>query len=109
MFLNIKFHCILYFVHTYSSYINCAVSPSNGLKNIDKFELNGWKPIHTLRVSTIPHEPFMYQNENGKNVQWLNGIEYKLIKVIAEKEQLNISIEFQDSFKSVHFNQLLYK
>lgn len=111
MFLNVKARLLLFIVHVYLSNINGSASPSNGLKNIDKFDLNGWKPIHTLRVSTIPHQPFMYQNENegGKNGQLDNGIEYKLIKTIAEKEQLNLSIQFHDSFKSAHFNQLLYK
>ena len=110
MFLNVKAHFLLFIVYIYLSNIDCSVS-SNGLKNIDKFDLNGWKPIHTLRVSTIPHEPFVYQNENagGKNGQRDNGIEYRLIKTIAEKEQLNLSIQFHDSFKTAHFNQLLYK
>lgn len=43
-----------------------------------------------LRVSTTHHEPFMYQNKSGK---FYSGIEYNLIKTIAEKETLNLSIQ----------------
>lgn len=45
--------------------------------------------LNSLRVLSLNYEPFMYQ-ENGK----YNGIEYKLIKTIADKEHLDLSFQF---------------
>lgn len=47
-----------------------------------------------LRVTSRHYEPFIYE-EGGK----FKGIEYELIKIIAEKEHLNFSIEFGDKFE----------
>lgn len=49
------------------------------------------RQIHSMRVLTKKFEPFMYQDENGL---FYDGIEYKLIKTIAEKEQLTKPVEF---------------
>lgn len=107
MFLNARIQWILFIVQICLANVNCTIAPpSKDLKNVEKFNLNGWKPIHTLRVSTIQHEPFMYQIENGK---FHNGIEYKLIQATVEKEHLNLSIQFHNQFKLSHFNELLYK
>lgn len=60
-----------------------------------------------LLVSAIPSEPFMVQNKNQK---FYNGIEYKLIKTIAEKEKLRLFIYSQpnplkfDKFSVDKFN-----
>lgn len=74
------------------------------LKNIDTFKLNGWRPAHNnLHVAAIHYEPFVFNS--GK---FPRGIEYKLLETISEKERLNFSIQFQDHFRSFHFNQVLY-
>lgn len=49
----------------------------------------------TLRVSSSNYEPFMYQDRDGK---FNNGIEYKLLKTISEKTNLNLSFKTQLSW-----------
>lgn len=106
MFLNARIQWLYFIVQICLAMVNCTSPTSKNLKNVEKFNLNRWKPIHTLRVSTIQHEPFIYQSEN---VKIHNGIEYKLIQTIAEKENLNLSIQFHNRFKPSSFNKLLYK
>lgn len=47
-----------------------------------------------LRISTAHFEPFMYQDKNGN---FNDGIEYKLVKMIAK--QLNRTFSFQSTSK----------
>lgn len=47
-----------------------------------------------LRVFSTPNEPFIYRTKNGK---FHNGIEYKLIKTIAEKENLKLIFDNNDN------------
>lgn len=105
MCLNAKTHWLLFIVQMFMVKTSSISPPSKDLKNLNKFNLHEWAPIYTLRVSTIQHEPFMYQSES----EVLNGVEYKLIQVIAEKQHLNLSIQFHKRFRPSHFNQLLYK
>lgn len=86
--------------------LSSAQAIDDNFKNFEKFNLNTWQPMETLKVSAINYEPFIYRNKNG---EFASGIEYQLIKMIADKEHLNLSIEFHDQFKSFHFNQLLFK
>lgn len=64
------------------------------------------EPIQSLRVSTIPSEPFMCQDESGN---FNNGIEYNLIKTIAEKEELHLSIRMYRNSNAINITQLLVK
>lgn len=52
---------------------------------------NGSKPEHSLRVS-VHHFESLYKN---KYSEFYNGIEYKLIRTIAEKEHRKISVQIQ--------------
>lgn len=60
----------------------------------------------SLRVSTIPSEPFMCQDKSGN---FHNGIEYKLIETIAEKEKLQLTIQSYNRSIVMDFAQLLLK
>lgn len=107
MILSPGTQCILFIAPVwFLAKTNSVSTSTKDLKNINKFKLNEWKPINSLRVSTIQHEPFMYRTDDEKSY---DGIEYKLIEVIAEKEHLNLSIHAHQRFKASHFNQLLYK
>lgn len=77
--------------------------------NFDEFPKNEGRPDDLLRVTTRPREPFMYQDQSG---QFYKGIDYKLIKIIAdqfEKENLDISIRTEDQLHSLHIGQFLPK
>lgn len=56
--------------------------------NNEKFFLNEFNSTNNLVVSAIRNEPFMYRDDSG---QFHGGIEYKLIKSVAEKEQLTLT------------------
>lgn len=59
-----------------------------------------------LRMSARHNEPFMYQNEMGT---FYNGIEYKLIKMITEKLNLNLLIGSQTRFSPDNIERLFSK
>lgn len=70
------------------------------------------KSIKNIKVSATHYEPFMYrddlikiQSNRGGDGKFHNGIEYKLIKTIAEKEHLTLSIKIFNR-KSVENNDL---
>lgn len=63
---------------------------SNNLKNYAKFNLT--QPKLSVRVSSTHYEPYMYRNEKG---EFVNGIEYKLLEVIAQKESLRLFFQNQ--------------
>lgn len=51
---------------------------------------------HISRVTTRSYKPLIYHDESGQSFK---GIEYKLIKIIAEqfaKEHLDTSIQMED-------------
>lgn len=50
--------------------------------------------VQMLRVSTTHFEPYMYQDNDGN---FYDGIEYKLVKKIAEI--LNMELSFQSTSK----------
>lgn len=79
-----------------SSFAN-GISVSKYLENCKKNELIQSNISHILRVSSTHYEPFMYLNEKG---QFDNGIEYKLLKTIAEKLHLDLVIQNQISLQN---------
>lgn len=94
--------------------INIGLKVPNGeyssisqiIPNATKLSKPHQKAIQILRISTNLFEPFMNRNENQ---QIFNGIEYKLIKTIAEKEHFELSIQFQDRASATNFSQLHLK
>lgn len=71
---------------------------SEKLENFAKFDSHKSKPLNLLRVSSRNYEPFMYRDENEQ----FNGIEYKLLEVIARKEHLKLSFQSQPSALNDH-------
>lgn len=65
-----------------------------------KFRLNQ-KPSQTLRVSAIHNEPFFNARKISKHP---SGVEAKLIKTIAEKENMDLSIEVLSQLNSADIN-----
>ena len=59
------------------------------LKHFHKKQIFVGKTIRYLRVAVIDYEPFLYSDESLK---FYNGVEYKLLKTIAEKEHLGFEI-----------------
>lgn len=57
--------------------------------------LNGSKSQMLLQVFGIHNEPFMYRNENG---HFYNGIEYQLVKAIADKKHSTLAFHNQLEF-----------
>lgn len=85
--------------------------PNAGLKNYAKFFKHfhdkKLRQISTLRVLSHHYAPFMYQNGNKS---FYNGIEFELIRTIAEKEHLNLSItETAGRHSPENLKQLLFK
>lgn len=73
---------------TFSALCNYLVL-SSPLENTHRHDM---EQNHTLRVSTLRNEPFMKSNDDDD----LNkGIEFELIKIIAEKEDLKLLSENQ--------------
>lgn len=62
--------------------------------------------LSILRVSTYHYEPFMYQDEIRT---FYKGIEYQLIKTIAEKKRLNLLIKPRKQHIQENIKQLLFK
>lgn len=56
-----------------------------------------------LRILTNHFKPFMVQNEFGR---FDAGIEYELIKTIAEKENLHLTFEASNQLHPAHINQM---
>lgn len=86
--------------------VKCDSSSIKNGKKYEKLFLSGLKSIHSLRVSTEHYEPFMYRDKNGN---FNNGIEYKLIKTIAEKEQLELSFVFVNHFRPLNLDEFIFK
>lgn len=88
--------------------------PSNVLKNYSKLfqHLNVNNDMKSSRISTLrvlshDYAPFMYQN---RNKSFHNGIEFKLIQAIAEKERLDLLItETFGRHSPENFKRLLFK
>lgn len=78
---------------------------SSSWRNSPTFYRNNSK-FQVLRVSTRNYEPFMYQNKSGK---FFDGIEYKLIKTIAEKEHLNLLFHTEPRISSHNSSQGLFR
>lgn len=74
-----------------------ANSLPSDIKNYEKVFLKAIKPVDSLFVSADHYEPFIYQNKNGK---FYNGIEFKLLKTIAKKE--NLEVVFIKDFEHKH-------
>lgn len=55
--------------------------------------------VRFLRVSATHCEPFMYQDSDGA---FFNGIEYKLLKTIADKEHLDLFFQNQHDSEPSH-------
>lgn len=79
----------------------CFGTPISG--NYEKFHLNEFNSTNNLLVSIIHNQPFIYRDESG---QVQGGIEYKLIKTIAEKLQLTLT--FLDPDKIIDDRQNLH-
>lgn len=94
----------LLIVHTILPKICVASSPTEKLKNTEKFNLTQPKTILSLRVSSTHYEPFMYQNEVGT---FYSGIEYKLLKIIARMEDLDLI--FQNASSPSSYDHLMFK
>lgn len=62
----------------------------NGIKSENYYK----NKIKVLRISTVHFVPYMYQNNDGS---FYDGIEYKLVKMIAQV--LNTSMSFQTTSK----------
>lgn len=85
--------------------VKCDLNLLRKNKTYEKFFLNDLKSIHHLQVSTEHYEPFMYRDENG---HFHNGIEYKLFKTIAEKEQLDLSFNFVNRLRMVNLEKFIF-
>lgn len=77
---------------------------SSSWRNSPTFYRNNSK-FQVLQVSTRNYEPFMYQNKSGK---FFDGIEYKLIKTIVEKEHLNLLFHTEPRISSDNSSQELF-
>lgn len=83
----------------------CDLSSLGNSKKYEKFFLNDIKPVHSLEVSTENYAPFMYLDKSGH----FHGIEYSLIKTIAEKEQLNLSLTFSNQFRPLDLERFIFR
>lgn len=54
------------------------------------FNASEFHPNNTLRVAALPSAPFTSRNKEG---QFIGGIEFDLLKTIAKRENLKLSIE----------------
>lgn len=77
-----------------------ATSDSDG-ENLQIAVLSDQKLNRFSYVSTH-YEPFIYRNENGK----YDGIEYRLVKIFAEKEHLKLKIGFGNRSDGPSFDAL---
>lgn len=81
-------------------FIICSISNVNlSRSNESNSPTSKKESLHSLRVSSRHYEPFVYQ-ENGK----FKGIEYNIIKAIAEKEHLNLAIHLNNGLRNLAFN-----
>lgn len=78
----------------------------NELSNHSNITQNERESMKLLRVLTTHYVPFMYQDESG---QFYNGIEYKLLKIIAEKEHLQLSFQSKEHLHSANRDRILLK
>lgn len=110
-----KFLVLLLMMSKYLESVSIEFSTlsSNGLteqkSNADKVNSNKAdseeKPLNrSLRVSTRCYEPFIYQDADG---QFSKGLEYELIKTIAQK--VDLEVKFQNDSSRSNYDRLIFK
>lgn len=88
--------------------VNSLHFTTSKMEKYDRLFLNKSKPLHTLHILAGHYEPFIYRENDAKSVmgtQISNGIEYQLLKVIAEREKLDFkeSMDFKESIFGYNF------
>lgn len=76
-------------------------SKFKSLIHFDDILLLTKQETETIRVAVILKEPFFYRNEEVDNKRY-EGIEWELLKMIAAKDDLNLSFHVLSNSRPVH-------